>query len=188
MLKEQKYVIPSAFAFIASVVVFAGIQAVSAIQETTTSRAVEMRRIRMNAGDITGTSNVEDPGGVCNGLARRIVLDTIPAAGQVNSIVTKVRNSFAGSGISQIGVIAVRAEQGGVQLSSGDIAVPHTDLTDTTYVENRIPNVGEYAFYDEDASWQVVAYICARDVNADPVSMSTVTTGTADFYVMETRN
>ena len=187
-MKDQKYVLPAALVLIASVVIFSGIQTVKAIQETTSSRAVEMKRIRLNAADVTGASNVADPGDVCGGFAKRIVLDTIPAAGQVNSIVTKVRNAFAGSGISQIGVIAVRAEQGGVQLSSGDIAMPHTDLTDTVYLENRIPPLAEYAFYDENGSWQVAAYICARDVNADPMRISTVATGTVDFYVMETKN
>ncbi|QQR60678.1 hypothetical protein IPH19_04720 [Candidatus Uhrbacteria bacterium] len=187
-MKEQTLVASSALILIFSVVVFAGIQHVNAVTETRTSRAVEMKRIRMNAADLSGASNVSDPDGSCSGFAKRVVLDTIPAAGQVTSIVTKVRNVFSGAGISQIGVVAVRAEQGGVQLSSGNIAVPHTDLKDTSYVENRMPTVGEYAFYDEDASWQVVAYICGRDVLADPMNISTVTTGTADFYIMETRN
>lgn len=187
-MKEQTLVASSALILILSVVVFAGIQHVDAVTETTSSRAVEMKRIRMNASDISGAANVSDPEGSCNGFAKRIVLDTIPAAGQITSIVTKVRNVFSGTGVSQIGVVAVRAEQGGVQLSSGDIAVPHTDLKDTVYIENRMPTVGEYAFYDEDASWQVVAYVCGRNDLADPMNISVVTTGTADFYVMETRN
>jgi hypothetical protein len=147
-----------------------------------------MKRIRVTNTDINNASTSADPGGVCNDLAKRVVLYTVPAAGQVNSIVTKVRTAFAQSGLQQIGAIAVRAEQGGSQLSSGDIAVPHTDFMDTNYVENRIPTAGEYAFYDEDASWSVVAYICGRDSVGDPMSLSSLTTGSVDFYLMTTKN
>ncbi len=172
----------------ASVIILSGIRSASAVTVSTNNRTTEMKRLRMSYLDVINASNIKDPNGTCGGLAKRVVLDTIPAGGQVNSIVTKVRTAFNGPLVSQIGVIAVRAEQGGVQVSNGDIATPHTNLQDTIYIENRIPTVGEYAFYDEDASWQVVAYICGSNTLAEPLDISSLTQGSVDFYAIETNN
>lgn len=187
-MQSQRYVVASALLFMASLCVFVGVSHVSAITETTTSRAVEMKRIRVTNTDLNNAATSTDPGGVCNDKAKRLVLYTVPAAGQVNSIVTKVRTAFAQTGLQQIGTIAVRAEQGGVQISTDDIGVPHTDLTDTAYLENRKPNVAEYAFYDEDSSWNVVGYFCGKDALNEPVIMNSLSTGTVDFYIMVTRS
>lgn len=172
----------------ASVVILSGIRSASAVTVTTNNRTTEMKRLRMSFLDVILAPNVSDPSGTCGGLAKRVVLDTIPAGGQVKSIVTKVRTPFNGLLVSQIGVVAVRAEQGGVQISNGDIATPHTNLQDTSYIENRIPTVGEYAFYDENGSWQIVAYICGRNALSDLLDISILTQGSVDFYAIETRN
>jgi hypothetical protein len=188
LMKRRDIFVSSFLLLVTMSVVFSGAAKVYALTETTTGRTAEMIRLRVSSNDVKSASNVSDPGGVCGSLAKRVVLYTVPAAGQINSIVTKVRTAFAAQGLSQIGVIAVRAEQGGVQISNGDIAVPHTDMKDTVYLENRIPTSGEYAFYDENASWQVVAYVCGRNAQGDPMDVSSVTTGSMDFYTMVTRN
>lgn len=159
-----------------------------AVNDHLISKSIELNRLRVTYGDVTSSASVMDPGHICGGFAKRVVVYNVPAAGEINSIVTKTRSVFSGTGVDQIGVIAVRAEQGGVQVSNGDIAVPDTDLTDTSYIENRQPGSGEYAFYDESDPWDVVAYICGKDSANNPVSLDGLDHGTVDFYISATRN
>lgn len=186
-MTTKSLLVPSLLLLNIGVIGLFGALHVQALTETTTARSTEMKRIRVSSTDVRNATNVTDPDGVCGGLAKRIVLYSVPAAGQMSSLVTKVRAAFTGSGLSQIGVIAIRAEQGGVQLSTGDIGVPHTDLTDTSVIENRTPHAGEFAFYDEDASWDIVAYFCGRNDSSDPIDISGVSQGSVDFYMMVTR-
>ncbi|HVM90326.1 MAG TPA: hypothetical protein VMU11_00300 [Verrucomicrobiae bacterium] len=160
-----------------------------AVNDTLISKAIQLNRLRVNYGDVTSTPNVADPDGVCNGMAKRVVVMSLAAASEVNAIVTKTRNAFSSpsSTLSQIGIIAVRAEQNGVQVSTGDIATPDTDLTDTSYIENRKPSIGEYLFYDENDPWDIVAYVCGKDVNNNPIDISNLNHGNVDFYVTVTK-
>lgn len=187
MQNGNKSLAASAMFLLGTVILTQGLSPVGAVTSTTTSRAVEMNRIRVNYNDFNGSANMADPGGVCNGLAKRVVIDNVAAGGQINTIVTNVRTAFASSAATQIGLVALVAEQGGVQVSTGDIAVPHTDLMSTGEIENSNPNAVEIAFYDENAAWQAVAYICGRDGSAEPVDISGLTAGSVDFYVTQTR-
>ncbi|MCE9585903.1 hypothetical protein K8R04_01125 [Candidatus Uhrbacteria bacterium] len=179
--------VPAMYLLAAALIIVSGVNSVDAVSETLISRAVQMTRIRVNATDVRVLPNVTDPGNSCGGFAKRVVVTTVAPGGEVNSIVTKVRTAFTGTGFGQIGVRAVRAEQGGVVVSNGDIAVPNPDLVDTEYIENRNANTGEVAFYDEADPWDVVAYICGQNASSEPTDISGLAAGAADFYIMMTR-
>jgi len=83
------------------------------------------------------------------GNAKRIVIASMPEDGQINTIVTKARTAFDGTGFSQIGIIALRAEQNTVTVSNGNIGSPKTDLQDLDDNENTEAVICEIAFYDE---------------------------------------
>lgn len=186
-MNHPKMLVPSLLGLAASIVAFTGVHLAGAVNTTTVSSAINLKRMRVNYTEVAALPNSVDPAGSCGGLAKRIVVATIDAAGEVNSIVTKTRNSFNGPGVSQIGIVAVRAEQSGVQISNGDIAVPNTDLKDTSRIENRIPTSGEYVFYDEADPWDVVAYVCGRDDSGTPVDISGLDHGNVDFYISLTK-
>ncbi|MCE9585902.1 hypothetical protein K8R04_01120 [Candidatus Uhrbacteria bacterium] len=187
-MPNNRLVIPSVLSLAAAVISFSGIYTAYAVSETVTSRSVQMSRIRVSSTEVAAAANTNDPNNTCGGLAKRVVLYTVPTAGQIDSIVTKTNVAFSGNGVSQIGVRAVRAEQSGVQISSGDIATPNPDLMDTTYIENHRPNSDEIAFYDENATWDVVAYICGQDASSQPTNISSLSAGSVDFYIMVTKN
>lgn len=186
-LKDNKFILPAALLVVAAALVFHGVSSVGALTDTIVSKAIQLNHVRVNFADVVAVPNVADPGGTCGGMAKRVVVYTVPAGGLMNSIVTKARNVFGGPGIDQVGVIAVRAEQAGVQLSSGDIAVPNGDLKNINVIENRIPTGGEYAFYDEAAPWDVVAYFCGQDVNSANKDISGLLRGNVDFYISASR-
>lgn len=164
-----------------------GSSIVHAITDTVISTSVRLNRLRVTFTDVKNATTVTDPGVSCDGVAKRVVVYTVPAGGEINSIVTMTNVAFAGPGIASVGIRALRAEQGGVQISAGEIGTPDPDLMDTTYIENRVPNAGEYAFYDENATWDVVAYVCGQDATSTPMSLNGLTAGIADFYIMTTK-
>ncbi len=186
-MKLKKLLIPSLLVLGASAVTFSGTFMAGAVTTTNVSRAIQLNRLRMGYADINAVPNSADPGGVCGGFAKRVVLETVPAGGEINAIVTKARTAFSGPNVDEIGVVAVRAEQNGVQVSAGDIAAPNTDLKDVDNIENSFPNSGEIAYYDENDPWDVAVYFCGRNAASDPIDINGLTRGQVDFYITETK-
>ena len=142
----------------------------------------------MSFTEVKNASSTSDPDGTCNGLAKRVVIDTIQAGGQLLSITSHANDAFvATTSTNEIHIQAIRAEQGGVQLSSGDIGMPNSSMTDPSYIENRIPVSNNYNFYDENNTWDVVAYFCGFDGGGHAVTLSNLTAGSADFYELVTK-
>ncbi|HVM90769.1 MAG TPA: hypothetical protein VMU11_02650 [Verrucomicrobiae bacterium] len=179
---------PSFYLLLAVVCGLVGVQVVQAVTTTIISSSIQMERHRVSYTEVKNAPTVSDPDGDCGGLAKRVVVDTIQPGGQLVSIVSHANTAFASTSTGEIHVQAIRAEQGGVQISEDDIGTPNSSMTDPSYIENRSPMISNYNFYDESSSWDIVAYFCGFDATSSaPVSLNGLTAGSADFYELVTK-
>ena len=178
---------PSFYILLSLAAGFFGVKIAQAVSTTVISTAIQQERHRVSYTEVKNAATVADPDGTCNGLAKRIVIDTVPAGGQILSIVTHANAAFVSSStIDEIHIQAIRAEQSGVQVSQDNIGMPNSSMMDTSYTENRIPTASTYNFYDESATWDVVAYFCGF-AGGTSTSLGNLTAGSADFYELVTK-
>jgi hypothetical protein len=178
---------PSFYVLLCLAAGFCGVKIAQAVTTTIISSAIQQERHRVSYTEVKNTPSVADPDGTCNGLAKRVVIDTVPAGGQLLSVVTHANTAFVStSTVDEIHIQSIVAEQSGVEVSQGNIGMPNSSMMDSSYTENRIPASSNYNFYDESATWDVVAYFCAEN-SGTWVNLNSLTAGSVDFYELVTK-
>ena len=183
MLRIKRSSIPVLLALV--VVITASTAAILLYKETREAEAltrarlkgvVELARYRMTYTDIINAPIVDgDPS------RRRVTLTTMSGGDQILSIVTKVTTPFLVPSNTFVFGEKLVAEQAGVQVSVGDLALPANFQQIGFYNGLGNSNTVEFMFYSESLPTDIVVTIKAEDGS----NLSTLTQGQADFYILQ---
>lgn len=147
-----------------------------AVTENLLKSLIRMHRYRVTYTDVINGTNVGgDPS------VKKVTLLTLSGGDQILSMVANITTGFAIPTAYNVSAESVRAERGGVEVSTGDLMLP-PDLSDVKF-ENLLGNAIETLFFSESLATDVVITVRSGDGS----SLNNLTAGQVDFYVTSVR-